>query len=87
MATRNEKAFTTNSEGNRVGNKALLSNSEKEIVQLVVMGCSNAEIGAKLFINEQAVTDYIHGIFDKLKVTDRLELVLYAFHLRLIDQS
>ena len=45
------------------------------------------EIGEKLFISEQTVKNHLHNIFDKLGVSDRLELALYAIHHRLIDQT
>ena len=67
--------------------KPLLSDREKEIVQLVAQGFRNKEIGEKLFISEQTVKNHLHNIFDKLGVSDRLELALYAIHHRLIDQS
>jgi len=41
----------------------------------------------KLFISEQTVKNHLHNIFDKLGVSDRLELALYAIHHRLIDQT
>src|SRR2546422_962738 len=67
--------------------KPLLSDREKEIVQLVAQGYRNKEIGEKLFISEQTVKNHLHNIFDKLGVSDRLELALYAIHHRLIDQT
>lgn len=67
--------------------KPLLSEREKEIVQLVAQGFRNREIGEKLFISEQTVKNHLHNIFDKLGVSDRLELALYAIHHRLIDQA
>jgi two-component system, NarL family, nitrate/nitrite response regulator NarL len=39
------------------------------------------------FISEQTVKNHLHNIFDKLGVSDRLELALYAIHHRLIDQT
>src|SRR5258708_6349421 len=65
----------------------LLSDREKEIVQLVAKGYRKKEIGEKLFISEQTVKNHLHNIFDKLGVSDRLELALYAIHHRLIDQA
>ena len=62
--------------------KPLLSDREKEIVHLVVQGFRNKEIGVKLFIGEQTVKNHLHNIFDKLGVSDRLELALYAIHHR-----
>jgi len=64
------------------GEKPLLSDREKEIVHLVVQGFRNKEIGVKLFIGEQTVKNHLHNIFDKLGVSDRLELALYALHHR-----
>jgi DNA-binding NarL/FixJ family response regulator len=64
------------------GEKALLSDREKEIVHLVAQGFRNKEIGEKLFIREQTVKNHLHNIFDKLGVSDRLELALYALHHR-----
>ena len=69
------------------GGKPLISDREKEIVLLVVQGFRNREIGARLFISEQTVKNHLHNIFDKLGVSDRLELALYAIHHRLIDQT
>jgi two-component system nitrate/nitrite response regulator NarL len=80
------KAFAKSSEGGVRREKPLLSDREKEIVQLVAQGYRNREIGEKLFISEQTVKNHLHNIFDKLGVSDRLELALYAIHHRLIDQ-
>ena len=67
------------------GEKPLLSDREKEIVHLVVQGFRNKEIGVKLFIGEQTVKNHLHNIFDKLGVSDRLELALYAIHHRWVS--
>jgi DNA-binding NarL/FixJ family response regulator len=81
------KAFSKSSEAGPRREKPLLSDREKEIVQLVAQGFRNKEIGEKLFISEQTVKNHLHNIFDKLGVSDRLELALYAIHHRLIDHS
>ncbi len=57
-----------------------LSNREREIVQLVAQGFKNKEMAEKMFISEQTVKNHLHNIFDKLGVSDRLELALYAIH-------
>src|ERR1700756_4460671 len=80
-------AFKKSAESGQRREKPLLSDREKEIVQLVAQGFRNREIGEKLFISEQTVKNHLHNIFDKLGVSDRLELALYAIHHRLIDQS
>jgi DNA-binding NarL/FixJ family response regulator len=78
-------AFSTSDSDARRG-KPLVSDREKEIVQLVAQGFRNKEIGEKLFISEQTVKNHLHNIFDKLGVSDRLELALYAIHHRLADK-
>jgi two-component system nitrate/nitrite response regulator NarL len=64
-----------------------LDNRMTAEVKLVAQGFRNREIGEKLFISEQTVKNHLHNIFDKLGVSDRLELALYAIHHRLIDQT
>lgn len=57
-----------------------LSQREREIVSLVAQGFKNKEIAERIFISEQTVKNHLHNIFDKLGVSDRLELALYAIH-------
>ena len=80
------KAFSTSSKSGASSEKPLLSDREMEVVQLIAQGFHNKEIGKKLFISEQTVKNHMHNIFDKLGVSDRLELMLYAIHHRLIDE-
>jgi len=65
------------------GDKVLLTAREQEIVTLVAQGFRNKEIADKLSISEQTVKNHLHNIFDKLGVSDRLELALYAIHHKL----
>lgn len=65
------------------GRRELLTARELEIVALVAQGFRNKEIADKLSIGEQTVKNHLHNIFDKLGVSDRLELALYALHHRL----
>ena len=60
--------------------KPALSNREREIVACVAQGFKNKEIAEKMFISEQTVKNHLHNVFDKLGVSDRLELALYAIH-------
>jgi two-component system nitrate/nitrite response regulator NarL len=80
-------AFKKSAESGQRREKPLLSDREKEVVQLVAQGFHNREIGEKLFISEQTVKNHLHNIFDKLGVSDRLELALYAIHHKLVDQA
>lgn len=78
-------AFKKSSDSGVRREKPLLSPREREIVQLVAQGYRNREIAEKLFISEQTVKNHLHNIFDKLGVSDRLELALYAIHHRLTE--
>jgi DNA-binding NarL/FixJ family response regulator len=64
-----------------------LSSREREIVVLVAQGFKNREMAERMFISEQTVKNHLHNIFDKLGVSDRLELALYAIHHNLHDPA
>lgn len=66
--------------GTKSRERSPLSTREREIVQLVAQGFKNKEMAEKMFISEQTVKNHLHNIFDKLGVSDRLELALYAIH-------
>lgn len=66
--------------GPRSRDRSPLSRREREIVALVAQGYKNKEMAEKMFISEQTVKNHLHNIFDKLGVSDRLELALYAIH-------
>ena len=70
----------TTSSGNGKGSSRLLSNRQREIVALVAQGYRNKEMAEKLFISEQTVKNHLQNIFDRVGVSDRLELALYAIH-------
>jgi DNA-binding NarL/FixJ family response regulator len=84
--TEGKKGFSRSSSGEPQGEEPLTNYHEKEIVQLVALGYGNKEIGQRLSLDEQIVNDYIHGIFDKFGVSDRLELTLYAIQNHLLRQ-
>jgi DNA-binding NarL/FixJ family response regulator len=58
---------------------AMLSKREHDVVQCVAEGLSNREIAKKLKLTEHTVKNYLFRIFDKLGVSSRVEVVLYAF--------
>jgi two-component system, NarL family, nitrate/nitrite response regulator NarL len=65
---------------NKTRERSPLSQREREIVGLVAQGYKNKEMAEKMFISEQTVKNHLHNIFDKVGVSDRLELALYAIH-------
>jgi len=57
-----------------------LTGREREIVELVSAGYTNRELARKLEISENAVHYHLAGVFDKLGVSNRIELVLFVAH-------
>ncbi len=60
-----------------------LTRREKTIISYLMLGWRNKEIGSHLAISEQTVKNHLRTVYDKVGVSDRLELVLYAIHQRL----
>jgi two-component system nitrate/nitrite response regulator NarL len=61
-----------------VKGNALLSARELDVVRCVAEGLSNREIAQRLTLREHTVKNYLFRIFDKLGVSSRVEVVLYA---------
>jgi DNA-binding NarL/FixJ family response regulator len=57
-----------------------LTPRELEIVGAILGGFSNSDIAAKFSISEKTVKHHLTNIFDKLGVSNRLELALFALH-------
>ncbi|HEY7461956.1 MAG TPA: response regulator transcription factor [Gemmatimonadota bacterium] len=58
----------------------LLTDREREVTALVGEGLRNKEIADRLFISERTVKTHISNIFQKLDLSDRLELALFAIN-------
>jgi two-component system nitrate/nitrite response regulator NarL len=61
-----------------------LSDREKEIVRLIGKGYKNKRISSQLCISETTVRHHLTSIYNKLGVTDRLELLVYAHRFGLV---
>ncbi|MFQ5817884.1 MAG: response regulator [Terriglobia bacterium] len=61
-----------------------LSNREMEVVRCVALGLRNKEVADKLGVSEATVKNHLTSVYAKLGVSDRLELILYVIHHRLI---
>jgi two-component system nitrate/nitrite response regulator NarL len=55
-----------------------LTPREREIISAIVAGYTNKDIAQKFSISEQTVKHHLTNIFDKLGVSNRLELALFA---------
>jgi DNA-binding NarL/FixJ family response regulator len=58
----------------------LLTRREEDVVRLVADGLKNAEVAIRLNVAEHTVRNYLYRIFDKLGVSSRVELILYAYN-------
>ncbi len=56
----------------------LLTPREEQVVALVAEGLSNRDVAAELKLSEHTVKKYLFRIFNKLGISTRVELVLYA---------
>jgi two-component system, NarL family, nitrate/nitrite response regulator NarL len=65
---------------------AMLTARERDIVATVVDGASNKDIALQYGISVQTVKHHLTSIFDKLGMSSRLELAMYAVHHRLVDR-
>lgn len=56
-----------------------LTERELQVIALITEGLKNRQIAERLFISTTTVTHHLSSIYSKLGVSDRLELVVYAF--------
>lgn len=64
-----------------------LTPKEMQIVSLIVQGCKNKDIAARLGTKEQVIKNYLRSIYDKIGVGDRLELALFTLHHRVLAEA
>ena len=61
---------------------SLLTKREEELVELVTQGLTNRDISQQLKLSEHTVRNYMFRIFNKVGISNRLELALYALNRR-----
>ena len=64
-----------------------LSPKETAIITCITQGKRNKEIAFQLGTTEQVIKNYLRKIYDKLGVSDRLELALYCLHNKIIKSD
>jgi DNA-binding NarL/FixJ family response regulator len=62
-----------------------LSPKEISVITCITQGKRNKEIAGQLGTSEQVIKNYLRKIYDKLGVSDRLELALYCLHNNIIQ--
>ncbi|MCL2661477.1 MAG: response regulator transcription factor [Acidobacteriaceae bacterium] len=63
-----------------------LSKKELAIISCITRGMRNKEIAYQIGTTEQVIKNYLRKIYDKLGVSDRLELALYCLHHELLKK-
>jgi DNA-binding NarL/FixJ family response regulator len=64
-----------------------LSDKELAIIACITRGMRNKEIAYQIGTTEQVVKNYLRKVYDKLGVSDRLELALYCLHHQILKQE
>jgi DNA-binding NarL/FixJ family response regulator len=67
------------------GQADVLTPREREILQLLADGMSNADVAAKLFISQETVKSHVRHILAKLEADTRTQAVAIALREAMID--
>jgi DNA-binding NarL/FixJ family response regulator len=68
-------------------NRYGLTARELQIVTKVADGCTNLEIASELSVSERTIKHHLTSIFDKVGVSTRLELALFAVFHNLVENG
>ena len=64
-----------------------LTKREQEVLAAVVAGSTNKEIATQFALSEYTVKHHVTNIFNKVGVSNRVELALFAVHHKLIEET
>lgn len=68
------------------GRRFRLTRREQEVVVAIVGGLTNREIAGQMGVTEDTVKHHVTNVFDKLGVSNRLELAMFAIDHRLVER-
>jgi len=71
--------------GKRQGVYDGLTDREVEILKLVAIGLANKQIAKRLGISEKTVRNHVSNVYEKLRIYDRSQAVMYALKKGLIE--
>jgi DNA-binding CsgD family transcriptional regulator len=63
----------------------VLTVREIQILQLLVDGLTNTEMGGKLFLSDQTIKKYLSRMMQKLDLKNRVQMTAYAFRNGLVE--
>jgi DNA-binding NarL/FixJ family response regulator len=64
-----------------------LTSRELQVVAAIVDGCANKDIAKMFSVTEDTVKRHLKNIFDKVGVSSRLELAMFAINHALVERS
>jgi len=74
-----DEALKMEAEESEKAKIATLTAREREVLELVCEGMKPRQIGDRLFISDITIRHHLSSIYRKLDVSDRLELIIYAY--------
>lgn len=78
------KWLTDKNKNNKV-DRSVLTDREKEIVRLTMLGYSNKEISMKLHISPKTVENHKSRVMQKLNITNKHELIKYGINNKYLE--
>jgi DNA-binding NarL/FixJ family response regulator len=78
VADRLSSFFSSQGQVGRASPFPNLTDREREVLELIAQGCTNAEIASTLSISHKTVSNHCSNIFAKLAVADRTQALLRA---------
>ena len=83
----NLRLFATRVQQSRLRQAQGLTTQQQQILQALVVGCSNKEIAKELSLSERTVKYHLARVFKAFGVTGRMELARFSLENRLVREA